>query len=284
MAAAAVVGDERLGDDAVSWPDASTGRADGWRRQRYEIKYVVDHRLKAELEARLGHYMRPDPNVAADADGYVNHSIYFDSPRYRFYLEKHEGLRERIKPRLRAYRPGPGQPPRACFLELKGRRDRIVWKERVPVSRELAERLLRPGSLAFTGEIADQPVLAKFYYLVQRFALQPCVTVLYHRRALIGEPFANLRVTLDTRLQASWATSLESPPSAFRYALAPNRFVCEVKYDRLAPRVILDAVRALGLRQATFSKFAVALESAHAARRSTFRSYLDRGDVPAAGE
>jgi hypothetical protein len=219
--------------------------------------------------------MKLDPNTSPGNDGYFNHSIYFDSPRIRFYLEKHEGLLERTKPRLRAYRDGPNQPPRAYFLELKNRHDRLVHKERVEVSKELADRLLRPSTLAFGAEIGRSEILSKFYYLSKRFALQPQVGVLYNRRAYVSDLYPNLRVTFDTRLQSSRTATLDGPPSAFRYALPLDRLVLEIKYDKAIPSIVLRDIEAFGLQQVTFSKFATCMESNATARSNVLRSYFD---------
>ena len=251
------------------------GAVDGWLKQRYEIKYVLAHETLPRLLARLSQYMRPDPNTSRGNNGYFNHSIYFDSPRLRFYLEKNEGLLERTKPRLRAYRDGPNRPPSAYFLELKNRHDRLVYKERVEVSRELALRLLRPSALEFGAEIGRSETLCKFYYLSKRFALQPQVAVLYNRLAYVSDLYPNLRITLDTRLQSSQTATLDGPPSGFRYALPLNRMILEIKYDKAIPRIILREIEAFGLQQVTFSKFATCMEINAPGQFNVLRSYFD---------
>ena len=247
----------------------------GWRRQRYEIKYLVRHDALAAIRARMLQYMVPDAHMTGSDDGYFNHSVYFDNPRLRFYLEKHEGMLERSKPRLRAYRPSASAPPVAYFLELKNRADRLVSKDRTPVSRAFAAEILAAPSPESGDAFASDPVLSKFYMLSKRFALRPQAAVLYRRRAYVSTLFPNLRITLDSGLQASWSASLDSAPSAFRYALPPNLIVLEIKYDRVLPRPVLRDIEALGLRQATFSKYAVCVEANAEAKFNRLRAYLD---------
>ena len=253
------------------------GRAaeQGWLKQRYEIKYLLRHRDLAALRQRITQYMMPDRHGRGGGGSYFNHSIYFDNPHYHMYREKHEGLLERTKPRLRAYRAGPNSPASTLFLEMKNRHDRIIHKDRVAVSRPLAERLLRPSSLDYAGEVAGSETLSKFYYLARRFGLEPQVAVLYNREAYLSELYPNLRITFDTRLQGSRAISLESSPRAFRYVLAPNRCVLEIKYNGAIPKIVLRDIEAFGLQQATYSKFASSMECNAEAGGNVLRNYFD---------
>ena len=75
----------------------------GWRRQRYEIKYLVRHDALAAIRARMLQYMVPDAHMTGSDDGYFNHSVYFDNPRLRFYLEKHKLDTCLGKPRRRSF-------------------------------------------------------------------------------------------------------------------------------------------------------------------------------------
>ncbi len=246
----------------------------GWTRQRYEIKYLVRHDALAGIQARIGQYMIPDAHMNGNDGGYFNHSVYFDNPRLRFYLEKHEGMLARTKPRLRAYRPSASAPPLAYFLELKNRSDRLVSKDRTQVSRAFAATILAAPSPESGDAFMRDPVLSKFYMLSKRFALRPQAAVLYRRRAYVSALFPNLRITLDSGLQASWSASLDSAPSAFRYALPPNLMVLEIKYDRVVPKAVLRDIEALGLRQATFSKYAACVEANAEAKHNRLRAYL----------
>ncbi len=243
-------------------------------RQRFEIKYLVHRKTLDRIHRRLSQYMKPDPHGADGAGGYFNHSVYLDSPRQRFYLEKHEGLLERIKPRVRAYRPGPREKPTAYFLELKRRRDKVVTKERVRVSERLAQSLLRPAFHDFENDVEQSPVLSKFQYLVKRFGLEPRVTVLYHRKAFYSDIFPNLRITYDTRLQSSWSTVLDSPPGAFRPTIPPNLLILEIKFTDLLPKIILREISAFELNQTTFSKYAVSVETNNTSLTRIYRDYF----------
>lgn len=244
-----------------------------WSTRRYEIKYLVSLAQVPEIRERFLEYMHPDPNADPELNGYFNHSIYFDNPRMRYYLEKHEGMQERVKPRLRAYRPHADAEPSVYFMELKGRTDRVVFKQRERVSPELAKKLLEPNQLEFTDEIAASEALKRFYFIIRKFGVIPQVAVLYHRQPLQSSMYPGLRVTFDTRLQSSRSLSLNAPPSAFRYALPANTCVLEIKFNKKIPGIVLDDIRHFAIPQVTFSKFAVSLEANTDARGLRYRVY-----------
>ena len=236
---------------------------------RYEIKYLVEtHRLGA-VRAAIGGFFVEDTNGDPDG-GYVNYSIYFDSPDYRFYSEKREGELIRIKPRIRLYRPATDAQPSAIYLELKARYDRIVAKRRVAIDARQAERLMQWPSAEPSARELENSVLAEFHYLCHRFVLRPCVTVMYHRTAFNGAFHSGLRMTFDRVLQCSLATTLDNPADSFVPALSPTWTVVEIKYNDRISDLLLDRLHGLGLQQHTFSKYGVAMEQCH----ETFRQYL----------
>lgn len=238
---------------------------------RYEIKYLVSARQLPEIRAVLGELLVPDSNNGK-AGGYYNHSIYFDSPDYRYYSEKHEGEKLRLKPRLRFYRSAISDAPGAVHLELKGRDDRIVIKRRCVVDKAIADELLNsadPASvLAKAFEGSDDKVANEFTYLSYRYNLKPCVTVLYHREAFFSHLYKSLRVTYDSALLCSLATGSATPYDSYVEALPGGQVLIEVKYNDQIPRIMLRRLNALGLQQRTFSKFAVSLERCYEQLRS----------------
>lgn len=235
---------------------------------RYEIKYLVESERKAELRQALGNYFDLDPY--GDAGGtYVNYSIYFDSPYYRFYGEKREGELIRIKPRIRLYKPTPSAPPAAIYLELKARYDRIVEKRRVEIDAEFAKRLLSPGPLRLTQRELENSVVAEFNYLVDRFALSPVVTVVYFRTAFNGRFQYDLRMTFDEELRCSLSTRLDVPPQSLQEVVPPSHFIVELKYNDHISELLLRKFRSLGLEQHTLSKYALTMEKAHDQMRAT---------------
>ncbi len=236
---------------------------------RYEIKYLVETARIPELRQTLGGFFECDPNNGPQG-AYVNYSIYFDSPYYRFYGEKREGELIRIKPRIRLYRPSPSAPPSAIYLELKARYDRIIEKRRVQIDTDLARRLLAPGPLSLSPRELENSVLAEFNYLSDRFALSPVVTVVYYRTALNGRFQHDLRMTFDEELHGSMSTTMDVPSDSLLEVVPPTHFILELKYNHKISGLLLHKLRSLGLEQHTLSKFALAMEKSHDQMRANF--------------
>ncbi len=102
----------------------------------------------------------------------------------------------------------------------------------------------------------------------------PHITVLYRRKAYYSDLYPGLRITFDSLLQTSWSTETDSPPSAFRFALPANQMLLEIKYNDFMPKIVLREIRSHGLQQATFSKYAVCLESNFQAKSNILRNYF----------
>ena len=227
---------------------------------RYEVKYLVETRRASEILHSLQGFFATDGNGDAEG-GYYIYTVYFDSPDYQFYTEKREGEITRIKPRIRLYRQTPDGPPTAVFLELKGRHDRIVAKRRVPITLEQGRSLVA-GDKGCDGLDHNLSVVGEFRYLTDRFNLQPCVTVLYHRTAYDAAFYSGVRITFDRAIKSSLTTTLENRSADFSDALPSDRFIIELKYNDRIPRMILDRLNRHGLMQQSLSKYAIGLEQA----------------------
>ena len=128
--------------------------------RRYERKYVVEFGADDRLKKILGDVLIEDRYSAARG-GYFNHTIYFDGAEKGFYVEKREGLAQRVKPRLRCYRDRIDGPPTAMFMEFKNREGETTWKEREAVNRDLAVRALSAWGLAVESQVQESEVLGR---------------------------------------------------------------------------------------------------------------------------
>jgi hypothetical protein len=230
--------------------------------QRCEIKYLVDQAKLEAFDRRVRGLLVPDANDPRGR-GYFNYTIYFDSPSYRFYREKVEGLAVRMKPRLRVYKSTIDGRPLAYFFEIKHRNERFIAKERVALSEATAQRLLlNTQDLAAYGEVGSSPVLGKLLYLAKRYELRPSLCILYHRFAYQSPHYHGLRVTYDKRLQCSEAIGFFTPPEAFHYVEPPNKTLIELKFNYRCPAWLINAAEALELERISFSKYAESMERA----------------------
>lgn len=222
---------------------------------RYEIKYLVSQRIMRELLASVGGYVVPDAH--GGADGYPVHSVYWDSPRLRFFWEKIEGLNVRRKLRFRTY----GESPE-IFIEIKQRIDRTLQKRRVRCAVADARRLFgAEGAEADADADTGNPVLSEVLYLCHQHGLRPKMSVAYRRRAFAAVFEPDLRITFDTHVQYH-AHELEfgKPFESGRYVVDPRLAIMEVKFNHRVPRWLLRVIARYGLSVTRMSKYCTAVD------------------------
>jgi len=225
---------------------------------RYEVKYIVPTRSLAYIRNSLMGLIVPD-SFNIGEKGYYNYSIYFDTLSYRFYREKHEGLLYRIKPRIRVYRDTLDGQISKVFLEFKIKHDRIVKKERTEISQKMMSQILS-GDSEFSLQNDSDPVISRLYSLTKKYHLKPKVVVYYNRSAFHSELYPNVRLTFDSNIRGSLSVTGDALSGAFHYILSPHFSMIELKYNNKLPKIFISKIRELELRQATFSKYATALE------------------------
>jgi hypothetical protein len=222
---------------------------------RFEVKYLVDTRALPELSAALGEYVVPDPH-AGGQEGYGVFSIYWDSPDFKLFWEKVEGLKYRRKFRLRRY-VGSDQ----VYLEIKQRHDRTLQKRR---SRWPVERVARgfgDGTSFDWDAVGDDPVGAEAVLLAQSLNLRPRIGILYRRRALFGTFDPELRVTFDSRIQYRTAgLDIARPFDTGKYVLDPRVTIMEIKYNHRAPVWLTKMIRRHELKIVRMSKYCSAVD------------------------
>src|SRR5512136_598552 len=98
---------------------------------RFELKYLIPMQVADAFRKSLGAYLVPDQH-GGSCGSYQVTSLYYDSPDYRCYWEKVEGIRFRRKLRIRRYgelEQMDAQSP--VFVEIKQRLDRVTQKRRI---------------------------------------------------------------------------------------------------------------------------------------------------------
>ena len=227
---------------------------------RHEVKYHVNAATLTNFRSYTERMLRADP-YSKPGVGYDNYSIYFDSPRLRYYREKEEGLEIRTKPRLRVYKRPEDHAPLARYFEFKHRRGMMVAKERTAISEGMAMRILDPHlhDRALFG--STDSVLQKLWYLNRRYDLKPVVCVLYRREAFTCPYFPGVRITFDRLLTASSRITLDTAPSQFQAILPSNETVIEVKFNSNMPTWLVHTAQRLELKRVSLSKYVTAIQT-----------------------
>lgn len=227
---------------------------------RYELKYWCSHERAQELLHELHGELEPDPHSDPN---YTVTSLYFDTPDYEYFLERIEGIKNRVKFRLRRY-----DDTREGFAELKGRKGRRILKRRLPLSADDLAAVARGGLAPLEAAAEEQRSLTAVLMLHEFVAreIAPSVITRYERAAYFLHTDPLVRVTLDTAL-VGWgedlaetflagdaATRLMVPPASEAPA------ILEVKVSGPIPAVIARALRRVGLVRTNISKYCLAVE------------------------
>ena len=224
-------------------------------KNRFEVKYLVATRALSELTGALGDYVIPDPHAGGE-QGYGVFSIYWDSPDFRLFWEKVEGLKDRRKFRLRRYLGSDD-----VFLEIKQRHDRTLQKRRATWPVERATRAFGDGRSVDWEAVGDDPVGSEALVMVHSLRLAPRVGIFYRRRALFGAFDPELRVTFDSRIQyRTTGLDIARPFDTGKYVLDPRVTVMEIKYNHRAPVWLTKMVRRHELRIVRMSKYCTAVD------------------------
>ena len=237
---------------------------------RFELKYLVPLKAAQAFKHDLRANLVPDDH-GDELGAYGLSSLYYDSPDFRFYWEKVDGIKFRRKLRIRRYETAePLTADTPVFVEIKQRHNRVTQKRRValPYAQALAlcteRQLPEPGDFS-SNELA---VLDEIASLTWQYNLRPASLVRYTRQALIGTQYdTGLRVTFDTALtyhpQPLDPFSLQLEDIQDGLALFPPDWcVLEIKVNERIPYWLTELVAAHNLNMVRVSKYCRSIELA----------------------
>lgn len=237
--------------------------------RRLETKYLVDRTRRTALGRDLRALMRRDAHAGPDGS-YLVRSLYLDTPDYRAYHEKLEGVAVRHKLRARVY----GDPARApaVRLEVKSRSQSYIHKLALDVPREEwkeVEAALFRRTAPPAGWLAAHPAAREFFRIQRQWGMEPKVLIEYRREALERRELGRTRVNFDFDLRATRDLSVLGPLRGARPILGCGRAIFEIKVDggRL-PFWLHMLIGKFDLQNEAISKYCHAVRSE--ARLTTF--------------
>ena len=213
---------------------------------RFDSKFVF-HRSKLEL---LINQMASDYHVLKIKDRTVFHyeSTYLDTDDFKLYLMHHNGKPERIKVRWRKY-----TDTQKIFFEVKCK-----------TSRKKTEKIRteEPAVLPELNQVQSELIATLGY---QDYLLKPKLTISYDRITMVSKS-ENIKVTLDMNIR--FENMVEAKE-------LPHLVVAEVKSRRITPKcVFIEAIKKLGIRQGSFSKYATGTAILELVKHNAFKPEL----------
>lgn len=226
---------------------------------RYELKYWCQESEIKEFFSYLEGLLCDDPHNE-DKGSYCVTSLYYDSPDYRFFFEKLEGLRRRIKIRLRRY-----ESSMDGFLELKEKQNRRILKQRIHVPKETLEAFARNDWTPLTKLAESNPVARRLNYDISLIRPHPVIVVRYEREAHFFKDDPGVRITIDRQLSCQGHDLSEAflNPEIQLEELAradmATSAILEVKVSGPVPGVVAAALRKTGLVRRSISKYCLCI-------------------------
>ncbi len=226
-------------------------------RARYEFKYLIDRTEEAWIREAAQTFTECDP--FGDNGVYDVCSLYYDTWDWRLALQTVEGVRNRMKIRIRCYdfEDGP------VFAENKSRVGTSICKSRAQMPREHWAMLSNSEPPPEEGYLAVKPShqaeYDSFRNVLDTLDLRPRVWVKYEREAYTSTYGDGSRLTFDRDLQvqAPQAESTDRPdPEAFQMVqLAGKPIILELKFNNAFPSWMQHIVHRLGLQRVSCSKY-----------------------------
>jgi hypothetical protein len=229
---------------------------------RFELKYLVPLKTAERFKKELCAYLVPDDHGDANGVYYVA-SLYYDSPDYRCYWEKMDGLRFRRKLRIRYYEnSAPLTETTPVFVEIKQRVDRVTQKRRAVLPYSAALQLCNAREIPDHAP-EDAAVVEEVASLTWQYNLRPVSVVRYARQALVGTDYdVGLRVTFDHDLSYRTTPSQLGAKQSGLPLFPAGWAVLEIKVNERIPYWLTELVAAYNLNLIRVSKYCRSIELA----------------------
>lgn len=227
---------------------------------RFELKYLIPLKTAEAFRQALRTYLVPDQH-GGNTGSYPLTSLYYDSPDFKFYWQKVEGIKFRRKLRIRVYGEVASLTPATpVFVEIKQRLDRVTQKRRILLPYQSALSLCNQRQPQ-PCQPAERAVMDEMLAMMEQYNLQPAAIISYQRQAMIGTDYdIGLRVTFDTDLRYNGQVLQlhEYRPNGFMFP--PDWTVMEIKVNERIPYWLTELVAKYNLRLTRVSKYARSIE------------------------
>lgn len=208
-----------------------------------ELKFRLAPEQVGPVLEWLRAHLTPDPHGGGgDADTYLVHSLYFDTPALDVFHRR--GLHGRVKFRVRRYGAAP-----QLFAERKLKRRGRVNKHRTA---------LADAEMPFFNGTPPPDAWPSLWFRkrIQRHELRPVLALSYLRVARVGQSDAGpVRVTLDRDLAACSAAGLLAPSALDGPDLLGGGGILELKFQDDLPALFRRLIEQQRLAAGGLSKY-----------------------------
>jgi SPX domain protein involved in polyphosphate accumulation len=212
--------------------------------QRVEKKYYLNNRQYEQLAQALTPFMKMD-----DYGLHTICNIYYDTENFDLIRTSIEKPVYKEKFRLRSY--GTPKENDKIYLEIKKKWKGVVYKRRVSMTLEEANRYLNHG----IKPDFDSQILREIDYFISFYNPQPKVYLAYDRIALYCIHDPEIRITFDKNIR-SRNTILDLSKGDFgKDLLDEGSRLMEIKVADAYPLWLADILSELEIYPTSFSKY-----------------------------
>ena len=189
--------------------------------------------------------------------------MYYDDPKYTAFHDKIDGLHSRSKFRVRTYSQTFDDAV-PIFLEIKGRHNNLVFKNRAPVLTKGGNWTDIKGSdlsEAILSRTEQCAVREQFQYNLYRKRLVPVALVDYERRPYLSRYDPSFRITFDERLSTTRSTGLFPSNDQTSKKVIAGYTIMEVKLQNHLPSWFHRVVQTHELQRISISKIVTSMET-----------------------
>ena len=231
---------------------------------RYEFKYILSN-LNADLiENEIKTFMYPDIFSKKNKDlSYPVRSLYFENDLNECFHEKNDGLKSRVKFRIRTYSFKESEINSSnVFFELKGKYNERTYKNRIKIKNLNHLELFNNYNKIFElcKLYKNDEIIQKFVHQSFRKKIRPKVIIDYIRKPYISDFDSNFRITFDKNLRASPMRSLTFKRKKFEEVLSGYTII-EIKFNRRIPMWFHRIIQVNQLKKKSVSKFVEGLKT-----------------------
>lgn len=225
--------------------------------RRFEFKYHLHRSTADSIIPALMRYMLWD-DYSKDSEGYDVYSLYFDSPEFRSYHEKLDGIMNRKKLRIRAYQKDFDND-NDLFFELKRRSGEVVLKDRIPVKGTDFKKFINNTFCLSKEEKYQGKFLNEFLYELAANRMQPKILINYKRKPFFSKFDKRFRVTFDYDLAFSNFNGENFDGE--KQTSHEDLVIMEVKFNGAVPKWFHNVIELHSLQKDSFSKYCAGIET-----------------------
>lgn len=212
--------------------------------ERVEKKYLLTKDKYQRLLKAI------EPYMAADEYGlHTICNIYYDTVTDDLIRTSIEKPKYKEKLRVRSY----GRPNKKdkVFIEIKKKYKGVVYKRRVSMTLEEAERYLNNG----IKPNKENQILKEIDYFMAFYQPIPKVYLAYDRIAYFGKEDANIRITFDHHIRSRQGELSLGKGDYGNYLLDSEQYLMEIKVPIAMPLWLAHILSELEIYPTSFSKY-----------------------------